>query len=382
VVIGRSGTDSYKWDLRPTNRAGEKVLPMWVADMDFAVAPPITEALTRRIAHPVYGYTYLSGRYREAFVHWQDDRYSWKPNTRDLVFVPSVMPAVRTAIVEFTDPGDEVILQTPVYFPFFGAIRDNGRVVLENPLRYEDGRYALDLDQLEAIISPRTRMLILCSPHNPVGRVWTRDELTSLVDLCARRGVLILSDEIHADLTRFDHPFVPLGTVTDEAIICQSPTKTFNISGLASAFAVIARDDLRRRFSRAADRLGHELPNILSLEAGRAGYEEGGEWVADLTAYLDDQIAWFAKELKARFPDVRCPGIEGTYLAWLDFSECRITEAVSDLHSLILEKGALLLSDGVPFGGTSRHLRMNLACPRSLLEDGLNRLERVLEVAR
>jgi cystathionine beta-lyase len=379
-VISRTETDSYKWDLRQTNRRGQDVLPMWVADMDFPVADVIHDALSRRLDHPVFGYTFFGDAYKAAFIRWEQEHCSWAPLPGHLVYVPSVMPAVRTAILEFTRPGDGVVVQPPVYYPFFDAITENGRVVVENPLIRSGDSYTIDMDHLERLLTPRTPMLILCSPHNPVGRVWTRDELAAVVEVCERNEVLILCDEIHSDITRDSASFVPIGSFTDEAIVCTSPTKSFNIAGLASGLAIIANEQIRSRFTDALSRLGHTLPNVMSLEAGRAAYAEGGVWLAQLNRYLDDQIIWFGRQLATRMPQVGVSPIEGTYLAWLDFSAVTNHREGAGLQQRFLEEGGLWLSDGRAFGtGGEDHLRMNLACPRALLEEGVRRLEAMVE---
>ena len=248
--IDRSGTDAVKWDYRPTNAAGTPLLPMWVADMDFAAPAAVREAIANRVAHPVYGYTFASDRYWEAFIDWQRTRNGWALERSSLVFAPAVMPAVRAAVLAFTEPGDGVVIQPPVYFPFFDAIRDNGRTVVENPLREADG-YRMDLDRLEAAIGPKTRMLVLCSPHNPVGRVWSADELRALGEICIRHDLIVVSDEIHSDIRRSGTGFVPFATLGPEyaarTIACHAPSKTFNIAGLASSTIVVPDEGLRAR---------------------------------------------------------------------------------------------------------------------------------------
>ncbi|MFP4114486.1 MAG: MalY/PatB family protein [Spirochaetota bacterium] len=386
TVLDRSGTSSYKWDYRPTNSAGRQLLPMWIADMDFPAAPVIQEALAERVEHPVYGYTFASDRYRSTFVEWQRARNGWSIGDEALLYAPGVMPAVRAAILAFSEPGDEVVVQTPVYFPFFSAIRDNGRTVLENPLVNVDGRYEMDLDRLESSISPRTRLLLLCSPHNPVGRVWTRPELERLDALCARHGLLVIADEIHSDLTRSGIDFVPYADVSSQAaartIAAHSPSKTFNIAGIASAHLVVPNDDLRVRLESTLSRLGMTIPNALSLSATEAAYGAGGAWADSLLEFLDGQIEWFGAEMDRRFTgEILCSPIEGTYLAWLDFRRLYERTGADDAaarHALV-EEAALRLSDGSRFGADGRgFFRMNLAAPRRLVEDGLERLERAV----
>ena len=387
-VIDRRGTDAYKWDRRTRTRDGRDVLPMWVADMDFAVAPAIARALAARAAHPVYGYTFAPASLDEAFRAWQLRRNGWHLEPEWLTPVPAVMPALRAAILELTQPGDEVVVQPPVYFPFFDAVRENGRHVAENPLRLEGDRYVMDLDGLRRMIGPRTRMLLLCSPHNPVGRVWTRDELAALAGICAEHRLVVVADEIHSDIVRPGHRFVPFASVSPEAagltVACHSPSKTFNIAGLASASAVIPDRALRIRFAAAVRRFGLSLPNTLSFAAARAAYEEGEPWLDALLEYLDRQYTWLEAEVERRFaPDVRLTPIEGTYLAWLDCRRLLERAGADDaaLRDALFEGAGLWLSDGPQFGaGGGGYQRMNLACPHPLLAEGLSRFERAAAI--
>ncbi|MBU8913059.1 MAG: pyridoxal phosphate-dependent aminotransferase [Spirochaetales bacterium] len=378
----RRGTDSVKWDLKPHTPDGRSILPMWVADMDFPIPDVVQSALRERISHPVFGYSYLSAAHQEAFVAWQRRRNSWEIDREWLVYAPGVMPAVRAAIRTFTEPGDEVIMQPPVYNPFFCAIRDSGRVVVENPLVAVNHSYQMDLEHLEAQISDRTRMLILCSPHNPVGRVWTPDELIALAELCGRHNLTIVCDEIHGDLIREGHSFTPLASISPEissrTITCAAPTKTFNIAGLASSFAIV--EDPRKREALAAtiERLGLDLPNTLSLTAATAAYSNGAEWLDALLEYLNATYDWFEREFATRFPRLGLCSIQGTYLAWIDFRELMESVGADDtaVQQALLDVGGLWLSEGSWFGTAGQGFqRMNLACPRDVIRDGLDRLE-------
>ena len=384
--LDRRGTDSVKWDWKPTNRSGSPLLPMWVADMDFAAPPAVRRALTERIRHPVYGYTFVADGHIDAFTAWQQKRNAWELSREWVIHTPGVMPAVRAAILAFTEPGDEVVIQPPVYFPFFSAVSDNDRAVLENPLVSTPEGYRMDLEQLEDTISSRTRMLLLCSPHNPVGRVWSAEELSSLADLCTRHDLLVVSDEIHGDLIRNGHRFVPFAALSPElanrTITCASPSKTFNIAGLSSSFAIIADRELRARFRQTMSRLGIDIPNPLSLTASAAAYAEAEPWLDSLLDYLSLSFNWFEQELHQRLPEVGLSRIEGTYLAWLDFRRVleRCGASDVDLQRVLLEEAALWLSHGPRFGtGGSGFQRMNLGCPRTVVADGLERLERAVD---
>ncbi len=388
-LVKRRGTDCYKWDFQPGNHHIDDLLPMWVADMDFPSPPEILNAIRRRTEHPVFGYTFAGESYKESFTAWQRTRNGWDVEIEDLLFASGVMPAVRAAILEFAEPGEEVIIQTPVYFPFSGAIKDNGRTVVENPLREVDGRYEMDLAHLRSAITDRTRMILLCSPHNPVGRVWTHDELAGLVQIAAEHSLLIVSDEIHADIVRSTTSFVPILTIpgaAERAIALHAPSKTFNLAGLASGTAVAPDSELRSRLERAIYRLGMNLPNLLSLEAAHAAYRECAPWVDQLLIYLDAQIEWCKEEVRARFGDaVRVPAIEGTYLAWLDLRDLLASAAVShkEMQRILLHEARLFLSEGMQFGSAGEgFFRMNLATPRANVADGLDRLERAVRIAK
>jgi cystathionine beta-lyase len=389
TIVERSGTNSIKWDLKPKNAAGNPVHPMWVADMDFPCAPEIQEAISRRAGHPVFGYSYAPDEYTAAFRSWQERRNGWTIDPEHYLFAPAVMPAVRAAILGLTEPGDGVVVQTPVYYPFFSAIRDNGREIVENPLLEENGRYSLDFHGLEAAITPRTRMLLLCSPHNPVGRVWTADELRRLVEIAGRHDLIIVSDEIHCDIVRSDTSFVPILTIPGadaRTIACHAPSKTFNLAGIASSSIVVPDSELRSAFSATLDRLGLTLPNLLSIEAAHAAYAQGEYWVDGLLAFLDEQIAWFRRETDARFPgEIAVPPIEGTYLAWLDLRPLLAATGTSHrtMRHVLFEEAALWLSDGAQFGTAGEgFFRMNLATPRVHVEEGLSRLEAAVRAAK
>lgn len=392
--VDRRGTASFKWDLEPRTSDGRPILPMWVADMDFPIPPAVTEAMRARLEHPVFGYTFLSDADRGAFVSWQSRRKGWRVDPGSLVFVPGVMPAVRAAVLAFTEPGDEVVIQPPVYYPFFNAVRDNGRTVVENPLVCVGGRYRMDLDHLRSVMTDRTRMFLLCSPHNPVGRVWSPGELRSLAEVCMERGVTIVADEIHSDLIpiRGAVPpvrFTPLASLDREiartTVSVTAPTKTFNIAGLASAFAVVPDGEMRKVLRRMVARLGMELPNTLSLVAATAALERGEAWLEELLGYLGGTIDVLEREISARIPQIGFRPPEGTYLAWLDFRKI-MEETGADAPAVgrALKEGAgLWLSEGGRFGRSGRGFqRMNFACPRSVVLDGIGRMERAVVALR
>jgi cysteine-S-conjugate beta-lyase len=384
--VDRRGTDSVKWDLKTHTHDGRDILPMWVADMDFAIPEVVLSALSQRISHPVFGYGYISDVDREAFTGWQLRRNRWEIDPGWLIPAPGVMPAVRAAVLSFTKPGDEVVVQSPVYYPFFEAIRENGRTVVDNPLVEVDHRYEMDLEHLASRITNRTRLLVLCSPHNPVGRVWTVDELTALGEICERHDIMIVCDEIHSDLIRDGFTFTSLASLSPEiskrTVTCVSPTKTFNIAGIASGFAIVEDPHRREVLQSTMTRLGMDLPNVLSLSAATAAYTSGDQWLDQLLVYLNGTYSWFEREIENRFPDIGLTPIQGTYLAWLDFRKVMKAAGADDkmVHRTLLGVGGLWLSNGHLFGpGGQGFQRMNLACPRETVRDGLNRMERALE---
>ncbi|MFW6212270.1 MAG: MalY/PatB family protein, partial [Spirochaetota bacterium] len=322
-VVPRRGTNTYKWDFKSVNKSGRQLLPMWVADMDFPIAPAIQEALRERLSHPFFGYSFPPEPYFESFRSWQSRRNGWEVRREWQSYSPGVMESVRAAILQFTEPGDEVVVQPPVYYPFFTSVSDNNRTLVENPLREVDGRYTMDLDQLVSVLTPNTKLLVLCSPHNPVGRVWSKSELERLAEIVVANDMLVIADEIHADIVREGVEFVPFTTVSDavaaRTIALHAPSKTFNIPGLSSSQVIIPDALLKKRFDAAIERLGMILPNIMSITASIAAYQDAEPWVNALLSFLDDQFAWFASELASRLPELRFARPEGTYLAWIDF---------------------------------------------------------------
>lgn len=386
--VNRSATNSIKWDLKPRTGSGRDRLPMWVADMDFAGLPEVQEAIRRRADHPVFGYTFASDEYRASFLEWQRKRNGWSIHPSHLLFASGVLPAVRAAVLGLTEPGDGVVLQTPVYYPFYSVITGNGRAVVDNPLLHTEEGYRLDLDDLDAKLTPRTRMLLLCSPHNPVGRVWSREELQAIVELAKRHDLTIVSDEIHADIVMPGSSFTPLLSLPgaeERTIACHAPSKTFNLAGLSSASIIVPDASLRNTFNQTLERLGMTLPNVFSLVAAHAAYTYGEPWLDELLAYLAEQIDWFSGELHARFRGrIRLTPIEGTYLAWLD---CRpLLAATGSSHQaflqILMDEAGLWLSDGCQFGDAGEgFFRLNLATPRPNVVEGLARLEEAVRIA-
>ncbi|HML45790.1 MAG TPA: PatB family C-S lyase [Clostridia bacterium] len=376
-VVDRHGTCSIKWDLY-----GSKLLPMWVADMDFASPEEVTQALCERAAHPVYGYTEIDFEaYTKPMLDWWKSRHGLTVERDQVYYLPGVVSGLYLALRAFTQPGDGVVIQTPVYGPFFHAVENSKRTLLENPLIRDESGWRMDLEGLRRCFEQGARMMILCSPHNPIGRVWTRLELEALVALCAEFDVLMACDEIHADFVYPGHPHLPLLSLPgarERAIALQAPSKTFNIAGLQIASAFIQDPALGERFCRETLESGAASGNLFGLEGMRAAYACGGPWLDALLRYLDRSRGMIASFLSERMPRVRFDRVEGTYLTLLDFRAYGLDE--KGLRARLEVPGGVALSAGSGFGAPGC-MRLNFGCPHTQLQEALERLERCLKDA-
>jgi cystathionine beta-lyase len=377
TIIDRRGTASLKWDSREPASGASGLLPLWVADMDFAAPREIVEALESRVAHRIYGYTIEPASYLDAMMAWYRDRHGWTLERDWVVSSPGVVPSITTALLTFTEPDDGVVIQPPVYHPFAARIVSSGRRVVENPLKPVDSRLEIDFENLESVVDARTRALILCSPHNPGCRVWRRDELVRLAGICARRGILIISDEIHCDLIMKGHRHVPMAASCEAAagitVTFVSPTKTFNLAGIGGSFTIIPDPSLRRRFSEQAHTLWTGLANPLSIAAVEAAYRHGAPWLDELLAYIGGNYELLASFLGSRLPAVRVSPLEGTYLAWLDMRGLGMSDDV--VSDRLRKRGGVRLEEGRKFGrGGEGFQRLNLACPRATLHEALEKI--------
>lgn len=380
---GRRGTDSLKYDFAAHRGMPEGVLPLWVADMDFPSPPAVLQALEARVRHGIFGYSDAAGSdYFDALSGWFTSRFGWEPQPRWVVKTPGVVFAICAAIRAFTEKGDSVLIQPPVYYPFARSILSNGRRLVTNPLTEEKGNYRMDLQDFERkIIEQHVKLFILCSPHNPVGRVWTREELTSVGDICVRHGVLVVSDEIHADFTLPGHQHHIFPGLKPEfaeiSILCTAPSKTFNLAGLQVSNIFISNQTLRHEFREAVEQVGYDEPNVMGLLACRAAYAHGGPWLDDLKLYLLGNLELLRDFVHSRLPGVELVEPEGTYLAWLDFRSLGLSNDA--LEELIVQKAGLWLDSGTLFGEEGEGFqRINLACCRALLQEALERLERAV----
>ncbi len=391
-VVDRRGSLSVKWD-NPGNAPGKTdIIPLWVADMDFPPPPAVIEAIARRAAHPIYGYTRTPDDYLEAVARWYCSRLGAKVDPGEILTAPSVMIAIGAAIRAFSEPGEAVIVMPPVYYPFFGIVRDNGRFVAQAPLsRAADGSWALELAALDqaaeaaAKAGHRPAALLVSSPHNPVGRVWSAPEILAMVEFCERRGLTLLCDEIHADIILGGRPFRSLAASEGPILVFGSPNKSFNIAGLHISHVAAPRGKERLAMKGALAALGSDSLNAFSIVAARAAYMEGAEWLDELLSYLRGNDALLRTFIAERLAGASAAKLEGSYLAWLDARPLLERLGMADERALaerLEEEGRVKLSAGGLFGrGGEGHFRINLACPRSVLSEGLERAARTVEAA-
>ncbi|MDR0839533.1 MAG: pyridoxal phosphate-dependent aminotransferase [Oscillospiraceae bacterium] len=381
-VIERKNTDSLKFDFARERGRPEGLLSMWVADMDFRVPPCVTRELERIVRHGIYGYTETKEDYFDAVAAWFREGFGFDTQPEWLVKTPGVVFSLGMAVQAFTKPGDAVIIQQPVYYPFSEVVRDNGRVLVNNSLVYENGRYSIDFEDFERkIIDNNAKLFLLCSPHNPVGRVWTRGELLRLGEICLRHGVTVVADEIHCDFVYSGHTHTIFPSLSPElaqiSVLCTAPSKTFNLAGLQASNIFIPNPALREKFRGAIAGTGYSQLNTTGLAACRAAYSGGREWLEQLKAYLTGNLDFLRGFVAERLPGVELVEPEGTYLIWMDFRALGLDRR--ELESLIVDRAKLWLDGGHIFGSDGEGFeRFNIACPRSVLREALERLERAI----
>ena len=377
IPTDRRDTDSYKWDSVPE----ADIIPLWVADMDFETFPAITEALQRRVAHGIFGYTRVPEAYYEAVCRWFKKRHGWHINREDIIYTSGVVPAVSAVIKALTLPGDQVIVQGPVYNCFFSSIRNNGCEMVSNSLIYnkEELRYEIDFDDLERKLKhERARLMLLCNPHNPGGRVWTRDELTRVAELCRKYGVRVVSDEIHCELTLYDNEYVPFGSLPDElsrdSITCCSPSKAFNTAGLQIANIVCRDAEVRNRIDRAININEVCDVNPFGVIALQAAYsDEGYEWLTQLRKYISANYDLLLERFARELPKCKVMRMEGTYLAWIDCSELHIPS--DEIEEMLMHENKVWVNAGSMYGAEgAAFIRINMACTSELLNEGITRI--------
>ena len=386
TIVDRRNTYSLKYDFAKRRNMPEDLLPLWVADMDFKVSSYIQEALLRQAEHGIFGYSDVQEEYFEAVRSWMKRHHGWEVEEKWLVKTPGVVFALATAVKAFTEEGDGVLIQQPVYYPFSEVIADNGRRVISNTLvQEESGKYGIDFrDFEEKIVREKIKLFFLCNPHNPVGRVWSREELERLGDICYKHHVIVVSDEIHADFVfRGKHQVFP--NLKEEykeiSITATSPSKTFNIAGLQVSNIFLPNPELRKKFRKQMDASGYSQLNVMGLIAAKAAYEHGDEWYEAMHKYVSENIAYTKQFLEEKLPDISLIETEGTYLLWLDFRKLDLPEC--ELEELIIKRAKLWLDSGRMFGTAGTGFRrINVACPRKTLTEALIRLETAVKAEK
>lgn len=380
-VVERRNTNSIKWDYVENMFGAADLLPLWVADMDFQVPEAIVEAVTMRAAHGVYGYTAIPDSVYQAICKWVEKRHGWRIEKSWIGFTSGVVTALNIAVHAFTKPGDKVLIQSPVYRPFFMAIENNGRQIVNSPLKLVNGKYQIDFVELEKQFDSRVKMMILCNPHNPVGRVWTKEELERLGELCLKHNVVILSDEIHSDFIYPGHKHISLASLSEDlaqnTITCIAPNKTFNVAGLSTGAVVIPNTQLKTQFDIALENAAVKT-NLFGIIAMEAAYRFGEEWLDELLKYLEGNRQFLAQFIEERIPQIHLIQPEGTFLTWLDCRELGMEPA--ELRRFMIEKAKVGLNDGVWFGpGGEGFQRLNIGCPRSIIQEALERIEQAVK---
>ncbi|MCI7541060.1 MAG: pyridoxal phosphate-dependent aminotransferase [Veillonellaceae bacterium] len=382
-VIDRKGTNCLKYDFAVERGYPEGVLPFWVADMDFRTAPPVIEELERRVQHGIFGYTDPGADYRAAVWNWMKTQHDWTPAVGSLTITPGVVFALGMAVQSFTAPGDAVLIQQPVYYPFSSIILGNDRQLVNSPLVLKDGHYEIDfVDFEQKITSKNVKLFLLCNPHNPAGRVYTRDELQKMATICLQHGVTIVADEIHNDFIRkgYEHTVLAsLGNdIAQHVVTCTAPSKTFNLAGLQISNIFIENESMRQKFRATIDHAGYSQPNALGMFAAQAAYEKGLPWLEALRDYLEQNYQKTKAFLAQHLPKVTLIEPEGTYLLWLDFRAYGLS--AKELDYLIVHEANLWLDSGHIFGKDGEGFeRLNIACPWATLEQGLKQLARTFK---
>ena len=382
-IIDRKKTNCAKWDILSKRPGSEDIIPLTVADMDFRVAEPIIRAIIKRTQHGVFGYSFPGSEYYDAVIKWMHRRFGWQVDKKWIVNIPGIVPALNYAVQAFCYPGDKVIVQTPIYPPFIHAVENNGCHIAENPLINEKGKYRMNLEQLEMLAeNPKTKLFFLCSPHNPVGRVWSTDELIKAAEICIRNNVIIVSDEIHNDIILRGYKHNILGglreDIAENSIICTSTNKSFNIAALKSANIIIRNEKIRNDFERIIENNHVKSYNPLITESVIAAYNESEDWLEQLLDYLTDNFKYIKEYFNNRHPEVYVTESEGTYLAWLDFR--KMTSDENLLMKRIHDEGRTALGKGSNFGDSGTgYIRLNFACPRENLRRGLAGISKVID---
>lgn len=382
-IIDRRGSGDLKHDALQPRWGRDDLLPLWVADMDFATPPFIVEAMRKRLEHPIFGYTVTPEELWQSIINWQQSHHQWQVQRQWLTYIPGIVKGIGFVINVFTNPGDKVIIQPPVYHPFRLTPLANRREVVFNPLkRKADGYYDMDFDNLEAVCDEHCKLFVLCNPHNPAGQVWSKETLQRLADFCFERNIIVISDEIHADMALFGHRHTPFATVNQHAadisITFGAPSKTFNIAGIVSSFAIVPNETLRAKFFRWLSANELEEPTILAPIATIAAYTQGDEWRKQMLKYVEGNVCFVEEFCKKHIPGVKPLRPQASFLVWLDFTDLHLTH--KQLLDLCIDKAHLALNDGEMFGqGGESHMRMNVGTPRAILQQAMEQLAKAVQ---
>ena len=384
-IIPREGTNSVKYDFRKRMFGKEDVTPMWVADMDFRTPDFIMEAIRQRAEHEILGYTIRPESFYDAIINWNLRKHGWELKKEWLSFSPGVVPAVNMAVMAFSSPGDKIILQPPVYHPFYHAITNHDRKILKNPLKLENGRFNMDFEDLKNKIDDQTSMILLSSPHNPGGSVWHKSELEELGKICKENDITIISDEIHADLILYDNKHTPLASISKEladiTVTTMAPSKTFNLAGLSTSYVIASNPELLKKYNKALEKTHVWHGNIFGSVALQAAYNHGSDWLEQLLDYVEGNIDFVDRFFKENLPEVKVIIPEATYLVMLDFRELGLSN--EELKKLMIEEAGVGMNDGASFGKEGDGFqRMNVACPRPVVEKALVNIEKAIKKQR
>ncbi len=376
-IVERRNTHCLKWDDNKRVFGREDVLPLWVADMDFEAPPAVIEALRTRVDHGIFGYSIKSDEYYASIIDWIKKRHDWDIHRAWIVSAPGVVPSLNLCIMAYSAPGDKILVQSPVYYPFFAVIENNNRAICNNPLILKNGQYEMDFNDLETKLQTGVKLMIFCNPHNPGGRVWSKSDVERVSTLCRQYGTILISDEIHSDLIYSGNTHYPAAALSEEnsqnTITCFAPSKTFNLAGLAASYAIIPNSSLRAAYKRAMQSIGGDMSNVFGEIGLTAAYTYGDEWLRDVLTYLKGNLDEVLHFFKTYLPDISVIKPQGTYLVWLD---CRgLGLSHRDLMEIMVHKAGVGLSSGAVFGqGGEGFLRLNIACPKARLLDGLHKI--------
>ncbi len=383
--IKREGTNCYKYDIRNELYGREDVLPMWVADMDIEVPDFIVEAIKERLNHKVFGYSFHSDGFKQSITDWNKRRNNWNIKNEWISFSPGIVPALNMLVMGFTEPGDKILVQPPVYFPFFSAVTNHRRTLIKNSLQFDGEKYIMDYEDLENKFKEGVKMFFLCSPHNPVGRVWKKYELEKVAELALKYNVLVIADEIHSDIIMPGNKHIPFASLGDDisknTITCMAPSKTFNLAGLSTSYLIIQDDKLKEKYEKVLDHVHVGHGNIFGDVSCQAAYENGDDWVDALNQHLQANIDYLSTEIENELPKIKVIKPEGTYLVWLDFGEYNM--APEELKNLLINEGKLGLSDGGIFGKEGIGFqRVNVGCPLSTVKEAIQNLKKAMDFAK